>query len=55
MQLNTSPILAPVASPVIHRDNWQQRRYNFLSKNSMFSGELKNEVVNEKGLETEQR
>ncbi|CAF0876985.1 unnamed protein product [Adineta ricciae] len=55
MQLNTSPILAPAASPVIHRDNWQQRRYNFLSKNSMFAGELKNEVVNEIGTETEQR
>ncbi|UJR10585.1 hypothetical protein I4U23_014784 [Adineta vaga] len=55
MQLNASPILATAASPAIHRDNWQQRRYNFLSKNSMFAGELKDEVVNEQGTELEQR
>lgn len=55
MQLNASPLLATAASPAIHRDNWQQRRYNFLSKNSMLGGELKDEVVSEQGSEIEQR
>ena len=55
MQLNVSPTLAIAASPAIHKDHWQQRRYDFLSKNSMFGGELKDEVVNEQGSDVEQR
>jgi hypothetical protein len=55
MQLNASPTLAAVASPALHKDHWQQRRYTFLSKNSMFGGELKDEVVNEQGSDVEQR
>ncbi|CAF1249310.1 unnamed protein product [Adineta steineri] len=58
MQLNASPTLAAAAAaadPALHKDNWQQRRYNFLSKNSMFGGELKDEVVNEQGTDVEQR
>lgn len=60
MQLSTSPILATAAAPALHRENWQQRRYNFLSKYSMFSGELKEDVAdqittNEHGTDTEQR
>lgn len=55
MQLNTSPTLAVAASPALHKDNWQQRRYTFLSKNSMFAGELKDEVVSEQGTDTEQK
>lgn len=55
MQLNTSPTLAIAASPALHKDNWQQRRYTFLSKNSMFGGELKDEVVSEQGTDIEQR
>lgn len=55
MQLNTSPTLAVAASPAFHKDNWQQRRYTFLSKNSMFAGELKDEVASEHGTDTEQR
>ncbi|CAF0723463.1 unnamed protein product [Rotaria sordida] len=60
MQLNTSPVLAAAAAPAVHKDNWQQRRYNFLSKYSMFGGELKDDVadqigVNEQGTDVEQR
>ncbi|CAF2787942.1 unnamed protein product [Rotaria sp. Silwood2] len=60
MQLNTSPILATAAAPALHKDSWQQRRYNFLSKYSMFGGELKDDVadqigVNEQGSDVEQR
>lgn len=60
MQLNASPILANAAAPGVHKDNWQHRRYNFLSKYSMFGGELKDEVVdqigvNEQGTDLEQR
>ena len=60
MQLNASPILATAAAPAIHKDGWQQRRYTFLSKYSMFGGELKDEVadqigVNEQGTDVEQR
>ncbi|CAF3593611.1 unnamed protein product [Rotaria sordida] len=55
MQVNASPTLAAAASPVFHKDHWQQRRYNFLSKNSMFGGELKDEVVNEHGTDVEQK
>ena len=55
MQLNASPTLANAASPALHKDHWQQRRYTFLSKNSMFGGELKDEVINEQGSDTEQR
>ncbi|CAF0761544.1 unnamed protein product [Adineta steineri] len=60
MQLNASPILATAAAPALHKENWQQRRYNFLSKYSMFGGELKEEVVdqlgvNEQGTDIEQR
>ncbi len=60
MQLNASPLLATAAAPAVHKDNWQQRRYNFLSKYSMFGGELKDEVVdqivvNEQGTDIEQR
>jgi hypothetical protein len=55
MQLNASPTLAIAASPALHKDHWQQRRYNFLSKNSMFAGELKDEVVNEQGSDVEQK
>lgn len=56
MQLNASPTLAPA----LYKDHWQQRRYTFLSKNSMFGGELKDEVVdqigvNEQGTDIEQR
>ncbi|CAF0878469.1 unnamed protein product [Rotaria sp. Silwood1] len=59
MQLNTSPLLATAAAPALHKDNWQQRRYNFLSKYSMFGGELKDDVVdqigvNEQGSDVEQ-
>ena len=28
----------------MYKDHWQQRRYNFLSKNSMLGGELKDEL-----------
>lgn len=60
MQLNASPLLATAAAPAVHKDNWQQRRYNFLSKYSMFGGELKDEVVdqigvNEQGTDVEQK
>ncbi len=55
IQLNASPTLAIAASPTLHKDHWQQRRYTFLSKNSMFGGELKDEVVNEQGTDIEQR
>lgn len=60
MQLNASPILANAAAPAVHKENWQQRRYNFLSKYSMFGGELKDEVadqigVNEQGTDLEQK
>jgi hypothetical protein len=60
MQLNASPTLAAAATPALHKDHWQQRRYTFLSKNSMFGGELKDEVVeqigvNEQGTDIEQR
>ncbi|CAF2535717.1 unnamed protein product [Rotaria sp. Silwood2] len=60
MQLHTSPILATAAAPALHKDSWQQRRYNFLSKYSMFGGELKDDVadqigVNEQGSDVEQR
>jgi hypothetical protein len=59
MQLNASPILTAAAGPAVHKDNWQHRRYNFLSKYSMFGGELKDDVVeqigvNEKGTDIEQ-
>ena len=59
MQLNASPILTAAAAPAVHKENWQQRRYNFLSKYSMFGGELKDEVaeqigVNETGTDVEQ-
>ncbi|CAF3386050.1 unnamed protein product [Rotaria sp. Silwood1] len=50
MQLNTSPLLATAAAPALHKDNWQQRRYNFLSKYSMFGGELKDDVVDQIGV-----
>ncbi|CAF3319379.1 unnamed protein product [Rotaria socialis] len=50
MQLNMSPALATAAAPALHKDNWQQRRYNFLSKYSMFSGELKDDVVDQIGV-----
>jgi len=53
MQLNASPLLASAATPAVHKDNWQHRRYNFLSKYSMFGGELKDEVVDQIG-DTEQ-
>jgi hypothetical protein len=60
MQLNASPLLATAAAPALHKDNWQQRRYNFLSKYSMFGGELKDDVadqigVNEQGTDVEQK
>ncbi|CAF3379504.1 unnamed protein product [Rotaria sp. Silwood1] len=55
MQVNASPTLATAASPTLHKDHWQQRRYNFLSKNSMFGGELKDEVVHEQGTDVEQK
>ncbi|CAF4215254.1 unnamed protein product [Rotaria sp. Silwood2] len=55
MQANASPTLAAAASPALHKDHWQQRRYTFLSKNSMFGGELKDEVVNEHGTDVEQK
>jgi hypothetical protein len=55
MQLNASPTLAAAASPALYKDHWQQRRYTFLSKNSMFGGELKDEVVNEQSTDVEQR
>jgi hypothetical protein len=55
MQLNASPTLALAASPALHKDHWQQRRYDFLSKISMFGGELKDEVINEQGTDIEQR
>ena len=55
MQLNANTTLATAASPAPHKDHWQQRRYNFLSKNSMFGGELKDEVVNEQSTDVEQR
>ncbi|CAF1474772.1 unnamed protein product [Didymodactylos carnosus] len=59
MQLNQSPVLSASAAPAIHKDNWQQRRYNFLSKNKMFGAELKDELVgqmmNEQGSDIEQR
>lgn len=60
MQLNTSPILASAAAPGLHKDNWQQRRYNFLTKSSMFGGELKDKLadqiaVTEQGTDVEQR
>lgn len=48
MYLSTSPTSATATvtpSPTIHRDNWRQRRYTFLSKTSMFGGELKDELV----------
>lgn len=44
MQLTTNPALATAASPALHKDHWQQRRYDFLSRNSMFSGELRDDV-----------
>ncbi|CAF1593871.1 unnamed protein product [Rotaria magnacalcarata] len=50
MQLNMSPALATAAAPTLHKDNWQQRRYNFLSKCSMFGGELKDDVVDQIGV-----
>lgn len=43
MQLNPSPILSTAHSPTMYKDSWQQRRYNFLSKNSMLGGELKDD------------
>jgi hypothetical protein len=55
MQLNASPTLTAAATPSLNKDHWQQRRYTFLSKNSMFGGELKEEVVNEQGSDVEQR
>ena len=55
MQLNASPTLALAACHALHKDHWQQRRYTFLSKNSMFAGELKDEVVNEQSTDVEQR
>ena len=61
MQLNASPVLAAAAAaPGLHKENWQQRRYNFLSKYSMFGGELKEEVTdqiggNEQGTDIEHK
>lgn len=60
MQLNASPMLATAAGSAFHREHWQQRRNNFLSKCSMFGGELKDEVAeqngaNEQGTDLEQR
>ena len=60
MQLNASPMLATAAGPAVHREHWQQRRHNFLSKYSMLGGELKDEVAeqnvtNEQGTDLEQR
>lgn len=40
MQMNAGPVLVAVDS-TLHRENWQQRRHNFLSKHSVFGGELK--------------
>ena len=59
--MNTAPtVVATAADPLLHRENWQQRRYNFLSKHSMFGGQLKDEIIeqnepNEQGTEVEQR
>jgi len=50
MQLTTNATLTIAASPALHKDHWQQRRYDFLSKTSMFSGELRDDVA-----ESEQR
>jgi len=60
LQLNAIPFLSTAAAPAVHKDNWQLRRYNFLSKYSMFGGELKDEFadqigVNEQGTDVEQR
>lgn len=55
MQLNASPTLAVAAGPALHKDHWQQRRYDFLSRHSMLGGELKDEVVHEQGSDVEQR
>ncbi|CAF3429128.1 unnamed protein product [Rotaria socialis] len=55
MQANASSTLAIATSPTLHKDHWQQRRYTFLSKNSMLGGELKDEVVIEHGNDVEQK
>jgi hypothetical protein len=60
MQLNAIPMTGATADPAVHKENWQQRRYNFLSKYSMFGGELKDEIVDstcvhEQGTNIEQR
>ncbi|CAF0767594.1 unnamed protein product, partial [Didymodactylos carnosus] len=59
MQLSQSPVLSSSTMPAIHKDNWQQRRYNFLSKNKMFGAELKDElvgqIINEQGSDIEHR
>lgn len=55
MQVNGTPIAATAASPTLYKDSWQQRRYTFLSKNSMFAGELKEEVVIENTTDAEQK
>lgn len=60
MQLNASPTLSTAVGPAAHKENWQQRRYNFLSKNSMFGGALKDELLeptstNEQAADVEQR
>ena len=48
MYLAASPTSAATTittSPAVHRDHWRQRRNTFLSKTSMFGGELKDEFV----------
>ena len=44
-QPNVSPISTAAASPTMHKDHWQQRRHNFLSKHNMLGGELKDEFL----------
>lgn len=55
MQLNTSPTTTTAPSPTLNKDHWQQRRYTFLSKNSMLGGELKDEVVHDHSTNVEQK
>ena len=60
MQLNATPMVAMAVGSAAHKDNWQQRRYNFLSKNSMFGSKLKDDLIetnttNEQGTDLEQK
>ena len=60
IQMNTTPTIATAPNPTSYKDSWQQRRYNFLRKNSMFSSELKDDAVdvigiNEQDTEAESR